>query len=138
MKVLYGTAALVTGESGGIGKATALALAGQGAAVAQGARRKDRLEEVAAVIRQRGGRALAVESDVTDEHQAAAAVEQTVSEFGRLDTLVNDAGRMLLGPAVSVPLDEWHQMVQLNVLASTAPTPRSRICWRLPTGSPAG
>jgi NADP-dependent 3-hydroxy acid dehydrogenase YdfG len=114
--VLDGTVALVTGASSGIGEATAIALGDEGAAVALAARRKDRLEEVAEVIRQRGGTALAIESDVTDEQQAAAAVERTVSELGRLDTLVNNAGMMLLGPVVGAPLDEWQKMVELNVL----------------------
>jgi NADP-dependent 3-hydroxy acid dehydrogenase YdfG len=114
--VLDGTVALVTGASSGIGRATACALAGQGAAVALVARRKERLEEVAADIRQRGGTALVIESDVTDEHQASGAVERVVSELGRLDTLVNNAGTMLLGPAAGAPLDEWQRMVELNVL----------------------
>jgi len=106
----------VTGASSGIGAATALALSAEGAAVALAARREDRLEEVAATIRQRGGTALAIEADVTDEAQARAAVERTVAELGRLDTLVNNAGVMLLGPVVGAPLDEWTRMVELNVL----------------------
>jgi NADP-dependent 3-hydroxy acid dehydrogenase YdfG len=114
--VLDGTVALVTGASSGIGEATARALAGQGAAVALVARRKDRLGEVAAAIHERGGTALVIEADVTDEHQATGAVDRTVSELGRLDTLVNNAGMMLLGPAVGAPLEEWKRMVELNVL----------------------
>jgi len=114
--VLDGTVGLVTGASSGIGEATALALAGHGAAVALAARRKDRLDNVATVIRERGGTALVVESDITDQQQAAGAVGQTVSELGRLETLVNNAGVMLLGPAVGAPLDEWQRMVQLNLL----------------------
>ena len=114
--VLDGTVALVTGASSGIGAATALALSAEGAAVALAARREDRLEEVAATVRQRGGTALAIEADVTDEAQARAAVERTVAELGRLDTLVNNAGVMLLGPVVGAPLDEWTRMVELNVL----------------------
>jgi NADP-dependent 3-hydroxy acid dehydrogenase YdfG len=114
--VLEGTVALVTGASSGIGEATAVALARQGAAVALAARRRDRLEKVAAGIRERGGTALVIECDVTDEQQATGAVERTVSELGRLDTLVNNAGVMLLGPAVGAPLDEWQRMVELNVL----------------------
>jgi NADP-dependent 3-hydroxy acid dehydrogenase YdfG len=114
--VLDGTVALVTGASSGIGAATATALAGQGAAVALAARRGDRLEALAAGIRDQGGTALVLECDVTDEQQATGAVERTVAELGRLDTLINNAGVMLLGPAVGAPLPEWQQMVQLNVL----------------------
>jgi NADP-dependent 3-hydroxy acid dehydrogenase YdfG len=114
--VLEGTVALVTGASSGIGAATAAALAAEGAAVALVARRADRLAEVAAGIKDQGGTALVLECDITDEQQAAGAVERTVAELGRLDTLINNAGVMLLGPVVDAPLAEWQQMVQLNVL----------------------
>jgi NADP-dependent 3-hydroxy acid dehydrogenase YdfG len=110
------TVALVTGASSGIGAATAAALAAQGATVALAARRKDRLDTLAADIRDQGGTALVLESDVTDERQATEAVERTVAELGRLDTLINNAGVMLLGPAVGAPLSEWQRMVELNVL----------------------
>ena len=116
MAELDGTVALVTGASSGIGEATALALAGHGAAVALAARRVDRLEALAGKIRDQGGRALVLEADVTDEQAAADLVERTVADLGRLDTLVNNAGVMLLGPAVGAPLSEWQRMVQLNVL----------------------
>jgi NADP-dependent 3-hydroxy acid dehydrogenase YdfG len=114
--VLEGTVALVTGASSGIGAATAAALAGQGAAVALAARRRDRLDKLAAGIRDEGGTALVLECDITDQQQAAAAVQSTVAELGRLDTLINNAGVMLLGPAAGAPLAEWQQMVELNVL----------------------
>ncbi len=113
---LDGTAALVTGASSGIGEATARSLAAAGAVVALVARRRDRLEKLEASIREAGGSALILESDITDEQQATDVVHRTVAEFGRLDTLVNNAGVMLLGPAVGAPLDEWQRMVQLNVL----------------------
>ncbi|MFY9890471.1 MAG: SDR family NAD(P)-dependent oxidoreductase [Streptosporangiaceae bacterium] len=113
---LDGTVALVTGASSGIGAATATTLAERGAAVALAARRKDRLEELAAAIRAGGGTALVLESDVTQEQQATEAVERTVAELGRLDTLVNNAGVMLLGPIAGAPLSEWQRMVELNVL----------------------
>jgi NADP-dependent 3-hydroxy acid dehydrogenase YdfG len=116
MPALDGTVALVTGASSGIGAAAAAALVEQGAAVALAARRKDRLEELAAGLRDQGGTALVLESDVTDEAQATDAVERTVAELGRLDTLVNNAGVMLLGPAAEAPLSEWQRMVELNVL----------------------
>jgi len=114
--VLKGTVALVTGASSGIGAATAAALAAQGAAVALAARRRDRLEELAASITGQGGTAMVLECDITDQQQAAGAVERTAAELGRLDTLINNAGVMLLGPVVGAPLAEWQQMVELNVL----------------------
>lgn len=114
--VLNDTVALVTGASSGIGAASAVALAAHGATVALAARRKDRLDTVAASIRQSGGTALVLEADVTRADQATDAVDRTVAELGRLDTLVNNAGMMLLGPAVDAPLAEWRQMVELNVL----------------------
>src|SRR3954452_16038128 len=113
---LDGTVALVTGASSGIGAATALSLAAQGAAVAVAARRKDRLDELAERIRADGGTVLVLECDVTDQRQASEAVERAVTELGRLDTLINNAGVMLLGPAVGAPLSEWQRMVELNVL----------------------
>jgi NADP-dependent 3-hydroxy acid dehydrogenase YdfG len=112
---LQGTAALVTGASSGIGEATARALAGLGANVALAARREDRLERLAQEIEQAGGRALAIETDVTDREQAIAAVQRTVSEFGRLDTVVNNAGVMLLGPILDAPIEEWDRMIALNL-----------------------
>jgi len=113
---LDGTVALVTGASSGIGEATAARLAAQGAAVAIAARRRDRLESLAEQIRATGGKALVIEADFADEPQARQAVEQTVADLGRLDTLVNNAGVMLLGPVVGAPIDEWQRMVQINLL----------------------
>jgi NADP-dependent 3-hydroxy acid dehydrogenase YdfG len=113
---LDGTVALVTGASSGIGAATATMLAAAGAAVAVAARRKDRLEALAGGLRDRGGTVLVLESDVTLEHEATDAVERTVAELGRLDTLINNAGVMLLGPMEDAPLSEWQRMVELNVL----------------------
>ena len=112
---LEGTVALVTGASSGIGEATARSLAGHGAAVAVVARRRERLDALAADIESGGGRALAIEADVTDEAQAVDAVERTVAELGRLDTVVNNAGVMLLGPVADAPTEEWKRMVAINV-----------------------
>ncbi|HEY4573468.1 MAG TPA: SDR family NAD(P)-dependent oxidoreductase [Thermoanaerobaculia bacterium] len=110
---LEGTVALVTGASSGIGEATARALAELGAAVALVARRKERLEKLASEI---SSRTLVLETDVTQRDQAFAAVERTVAELGRLDTVINNAGVMLLGPIVGAPVEEWERMVHLNLL----------------------
>ncbi|MFE4627414.1 SDR family NAD(P)-dependent oxidoreductase [Streptomyces mirabilis] len=112
---LTGTVALVTGASSGIGAATARRLAEDGASVALVARRKGRLDGVAAEIEKAGGTPLVVEADITDRTQAEAAVQQAVELFGRLDTLVNNAGLMLLGPVVGADVDEWERMLAVNV-----------------------
>jgi NADP-dependent 3-hydroxy acid dehydrogenase YdfG len=109
---LQGTVALVTGASSGIGEATAVALAARGASVALVARRRDRLEALAARL----DGALVIEADITDREQAQSAVARTVSELGRLDTLINNAGVMLLGPIENAPLQEWEELVHVNVL----------------------
>jgi NADP-dependent 3-hydroxy acid dehydrogenase YdfG len=114
--VLEGTVALVTGASSGIGHATARALAGEGAAVALVARRVEQLDELATEIGKKGGHAIVVPADVTEQAQAQDAVSRTVDELGRLDTLVNNAGVMLLGPIVGADLDEWQRMVEINLL----------------------
>jgi len=114
-KRLEGTVALVTGASSGIGEATSIALAEEGATVALVARRRDRLDALAERIGGTG-RALVLEADITDPAQAEGAVATTVRELGRLDALVNNAGVMLLGPIVGAPVEEWQRMVNLNLL----------------------
>jgi NADP-dependent 3-hydroxy acid dehydrogenase YdfG len=111
---LTGTVALVTGASSGIGEATARRLAEDGASVALVARRRDRLEALAAEIEKGGGTALVLEADITDRTQAEAAVQQMVQRFGRLDILVNNAGMMLLGPVVGADPEEWDRMIAIN------------------------
>lgn len=114
-KTLAGTVALVTGASSGIGAATARALAAEGAAVALLARRIDRLTELTAEIEAAGGTALAAPADVTDSEQVKAAVTATVDRLGRLDTLVNNAGLLRIGPADQAPLADWDDLVSVNV-----------------------
>ncbi|MGT2424791.1 SDR family NAD(P)-dependent oxidoreductase [Amnibacterium kyonggiense] len=113
---LSGKVALVTGASSGIGAATARALAAAGAAVAIGARRADRLQELAEQIEQAGGRVLRLDLDVTDERSAVSAVQRTVDELGRIDVVVNAAGLMLLGPIVDGSTEDWRRMMTTNVL----------------------
>jgi NADP-dependent 3-hydroxy acid dehydrogenase YdfG len=113
---LQGTIAIVTGASSGIGQATARALAAQGASLTVAARRRDRLEVLAKELGDAGRQVLVLETDVTDEAQANEMVQRTLAEYGRLDTLVNNAGVMLLGPILGAPTEEWRRMVHLNLL----------------------
>ncbi|MFE5812920.1 SDR family NAD(P)-dependent oxidoreductase [Streptomyces sp. NPDC056479] len=113
---LEGTVALVTGASSGIGHATALELAREGASVAVVGRREDRLTDLAAEISNAGGKALVVPADITTAEAAAEAVERTVNGLGRLDTLVNNAGLMLLGPAPGADLNDWRRMIDINLM----------------------
>ena len=112
---LAGTVALVTGASSGIGQATAVELAREGASVALVGQRADRLTDLAAQITAAGGKALALPTDVTDASAVAEAVERTAEELGRLDILVNNAGVMLLGPTPGADLNDWRRMVDVNL-----------------------
>jgi NADP-dependent 3-hydroxy acid dehydrogenase YdfG len=116
MGSLDGRRVLITGASSGIGEATATAMAAEGAAVALGARRKGRLDEIAGRIAESGGRAIAIEADIADETQAKALVETAHSELGGLDCLVNNAGVMLLGPLQGADPAEWRRMIDVNLL----------------------
>lgn len=114
---LDGAVALVTGASSGIGRATALRLAAEGASVAVVARRRERLDELAAAIEEAGGRALSLDADLSSAFAAGAVVDRTVAALGRLDILVNAAGVMLLGDSIEAPLEDWERMVDLNLKA---------------------
>jgi NADP-dependent 3-hydroxy acid dehydrogenase YdfG len=113
---LTGSVALVTGASGGIGEAIAVRLASLGARVALAARSKDQLERVAEAINANGGTAVVIQADLSNAEQARRAVERAVLEADGLDIVVNNAGMLLLGPIVDAPLDEWDQMVRLNLM----------------------
>jgi NADP-dependent 3-hydroxy acid dehydrogenase YdfG len=112
---LDGTVALVTGASSGFGEAIARALAARGATLALVARRKDRLDQLAAEIEQQAGVALAIGADITQRQEAVAAVQDTVDRFGRIDTVVNNAGVMFVDPVEDALLEEWDRMVAVNV-----------------------
>jgi NADP-dependent 3-hydroxy acid dehydrogenase YdfG len=114
---LEGTVALITGASSGIGEATARRLAAEGASVALIARRRERLEKLAAELASSGSRSLAVVADISDPGQARGAVDQAVAKLGRLDILVNNAGLCLVGPVADAPEDEWERMLAVNVHA---------------------
>jgi NADP-dependent 3-hydroxy acid dehydrogenase YdfG len=113
---LAGKVALVTGASSGIGAATAIALAEAGAAVAIGARRRDRLDALAGTLRDGGATVLQLDLDVTAEQACTAAVARTRDELGGLDVLVNNAGVMLLGTILGADTEDWRRMIQTNVM----------------------
>lgn len=121
-KRLVGKVALVTGASSGIGEATAIALAEEGARVAVTARRRDRLEKLAVRLAGLGAEPLVLEADLLDETQAQRVVRETEAHFGRLDVLVNNAGVMYLEPVAEADLGRWRQMLELNVLSLIAST----------------
>jgi len=107
---------LISGASSGIGEATARRLAKAGAHVVVVARRKDRLDKLVKDIVKTGGAATAINDDITSKAACQKIVEQVVKQHKRLDVLINNAGVMLNGPALKTPLEDWEQMVQLNLL----------------------
>ncbi|MBB5918128.1 NADP-dependent 3-hydroxy acid dehydrogenase YdfG [Nocardia transvalensis] len=115
MSGLVGKVVAVTGASSGIGAATAVELAGKGAAVVLGARRTDRLEAVVARIRGEGGRAVMVEVDVTARADLEKLVGVAVDRFGRLDVLVGNAGVTRIGPVADLDVDGWDAMIDVNL-----------------------
>ena len=112
---LAGHSAIVTGASSGIGEATARALAGAGARVALAARRVERLEALQDDIESSGGTAIVVETDVTDRDQVQALADETQSEFGGIDILINNAGLMPLSYMKNLHEEEWERMVDVNL-----------------------
>lgn len=115
---LSGQTALVTGASSGIGRATALAFAREGATVAVVARREERLAQLVAQIQDLGGEALACPADITDPAAVEALVGRTIERFGRLDLLVNNAGVNLPKRSMEdVSVEGWRTMMDLNLSA---------------------
>lgn len=112
---LDGTVAIVTGASSGLGVAFAQALAEAGADVVLGARRVDRLEATAQLVREAGRRVLAVATDVADPAQCQALVDAAVAEFGRVDILVNNAGIQHVAPVDEFPPERWDAILAINL-----------------------
>jgi NADP-dependent 3-hydroxy acid dehydrogenase YdfG len=106
---------VITGASSGLGEATARYLAARGAAVVLGARRTDKLEQIAGEIRTAGGKAEVVATDVTDKQQVQALVDTAVRVYGRVDVLINNAGLMSIAPMDELKVDEWDRMIDINV-----------------------
>ena len=118
MQQLDGQVALVTGAGTGIGRASAIALAQEGAALALVGRRQSLLDETAVAIRDAGGSALILSADITDPESARAVVAQTESEFGRLDVLVNNAGGGSKSRSVrTIETEDFEGVQRLNVTA---------------------
>jgi NAD(P)-dependent dehydrogenase (short-subunit alcohol dehydrogenase family) len=114
---LDGKAALVTGASSGLGRATAIALARSGANVALVARSAEELESVKAEVSAVSRRALSLPTDLADEGEPSAAVERAVEEFGRLDVLVNAAGTDVPGAVEELSVEGWDRTLSVNLRA---------------------
>ena len=112
---LTGKTAVVTGGNTGLGEAFAKALVGAGAGVALAARTRERSEAVAEEIKASGGKAIAVDLDVTDPAQVGRMLESVTERLGPVDILVNNAGICYHRPAAEVPLEEWHEVFDVNV-----------------------
>ena len=107
--------AIVTGASSGIGYATALMLSKSGAKVAIGARRADKLLDLENKIRQNGGEAFSKKLDVTKKSDCDSFVDATIKKWGGVDILVNNAGLMPLSFVKNLKIDEWDQMIDVNI-----------------------
>jgi 3-oxoacyl-[acyl-carrier protein] reductase len=112
---LTGRVALVTGASSGLGMQFAKALADNGAVVALVARRADRLKALKDEIKGKGGKAVAIEADVTDRVAMVRAFDAAEKAFGTVTILVNNAGIAHGGRAVEMPPEEWHKVVSTNL-----------------------
>jgi NADP-dependent 3-hydroxy acid dehydrogenase YdfG len=115
MSSIKGKVVVITGASSGIGEATARLLGADGAAVVLGARRTERLDEIARDIREHGGRALTCATDVTRREDLDRLVGLAVEEFGKLDVLVSNAGISKIGPMADLDTDGWSAMIDVNL-----------------------
>ncbi|MBB5160939.1 SDR family oxidoreductase [Mycobacterium sp. AZCC_0083] len=115
MAITPGTVIAVTGASSGIGEATARLLAARGASLVLGARRTDRLDQIAAELRADGATVVTISTDVTRREDLDALVGRAVDEFGHLDVLVSNAGISKIGPIADGDVDGWSAMIDVNV-----------------------
>jgi 2-deoxy-D-gluconate 3-dehydrogenase len=115
---LKGKVAIVTGGNGGIGFGMARGLAGAGASIVVAARDAAKSKSAVAELGQRGGRAIAVATDVTDPAGVKSLVAATLKEFGRVDILVNNAGINIRKAVHELALDEWHKVIETNLTSA--------------------
>src|SRR5246500_3535262 len=106
---------VITGASSGVGEATARLLAGNGAKVVLGARRKDRIDAVVRDITGKGGNALGFKTDVTRRGDVEALVKGAVDKHGRIDAIVNNSGIMPIAPMAALKIEEWDRMIDINI-----------------------
>jgi NADP-dependent 3-hydroxy acid dehydrogenase YdfG len=109
---------VITGASSGVGESTARLLAGNGAKVALGARRKDRIDALVKDITAKGGCALGFKTDVTKRGDVEALVKGAVDRHGRIDAIVNNSGIMPIAPMSALKVEEWDRMIDVNIKAS--------------------
>ena len=112
---IEGKVVVITGASSGLGEATARMLSAQGAIVVLGARRVDRIDALAKELSDAGGKALALQTDVTRAADVQRLVDAAVEKFGRIDVLVNNAGLMPSSPLERLKIDDWDRMIDVNI-----------------------
>jgi NADP-dependent 3-hydroxy acid dehydrogenase YdfG len=112
---IAGKIVVITGASSGLGEATARLLSAQGASVVLGARRIDRLRVLADELSRRGGKALAVPTDVIQCDQVKGLVDAAVQTYGRIDVMINNAGLMPQALLERLKIDEWNRMIDVNI-----------------------
>lgn len=106
---------VITGASSGMGEAAAKHLADLGATVILGARRAEKIEQLAKQINETDGKALAVKADVTDLEEVKNLVDTAVKRFGKVDVILNNAGIMPLSPMDRINVEEWNTMIDVNI-----------------------
>lgn len=112
---IEGKIVVISGASSGLGEAAAKHLSALGATVVLGARRADRIKELANEITNNGGKALAVAADVTQLDEVKKLVDSAVEQFGRVDVILNNAGIMPLSPMDRLNVQEWNKMIDVNI-----------------------
>jgi len=112
---IQGKVVVITGASSGLGEAAARHLSAQGAIVVLGARRMERIQALASELQARGGKALALATDVTDPLQVEMLVASAVSTFGRVDVIINNAGLMPHSPLDRQKVEDWNRMIDVNI-----------------------